>query len=110
MHEVRIFPEVTTSKEEFIKHIQRICATDIYGGEEKEWMDHVRCTNFDGYYFLNLIYLKFISAPVLLHEIIHHIFQQLDILTNSNHFTKTDVLVDKLHIAIFKIIYRKYQK
>ena len=109
MREFRIFPEVTTSKKEFIEHIRNVCRTDdddIDKKTEGEWINHIENCDFDGHYFLNLIHIKYISANILLHEIIHHISQQLNILTDSNHFWKIDELNDKLYIAIFKIIYK----
>ena len=108
MYKVRIFPEVTTSKKEFIEHIRSICKTDDDIDEEtqNEWITHLKNSIFDGHYFLNLIYIRFISTSILSHEIIHHISQQLNTLTDSNHFWKIDKLNDKLYTEIFKIIYK----
>ena len=97
MNEFRIFPKVTTSKKELIKHIQKVCEEEDVNVEyEINWKSHVLCSNVEGHYFLNMIYMKSISAVTLTHEVIHHINQILNTLTNTNYFWKIDALNDEL--------------
>lgn len=101
MHKVRLFPDVTTSKKELIKHIKDVCIRDGIDEEiRKDWMEHIKTCNADGHYFLNLIYIKFISARMILHEYIHHISQQLNTLTNSRFFWCIDGINDRLYILL----------
>lgn len=107
MFNARIFPNVTTSKKEFLNHISKVCTIDNIDREiRKEWFNHIETCNSDGHYFFNLIYIKFISAYLLLHEYIHHISQQLNTLTNSNSFWFIDDLNDTLYIDCCNIYYK----
>jgi len=101
---MKIFPSVTTSKEEFIEYIIMTCEAKNVEEEKKEqWVKKVReCLCSEGHYFYNMIFLHAIKADVILHELIHHIAKELKVRTLSSFWEILDNLDDVIDILIFK--------
>jgi len=90
------FPKITTSRQELIKHIKKICYdANISEDESKEWICKVEnCNTSDAYYFNNLIYVKRLTPFLLYHELVHHIAAILKVLTYSEEWLWLDDIHD----------------
>lgn len=101
--QLHIFPEVTMSPEVFINHIKNLCNKErIDKDVEEEWINHIKSCNSAGYYFLNLIYIKHISFWLLVHEMVHHVAQQLRTIISFNFN-----IIDDINDGFWIIIYNK---
>lgn len=71
-------PKVTTSKEEFLKHIEYICKTaNVPDNIEYKWISIVENDDTYGYYFFNVMFVCKLSFLSILHELIHHFAKEI---------------------------------
>jgi len=94
-------PKVTTSKDEFIEYICKVCeAKDI--GEEiiEDWVWHVWDNLYQAHYFYGMIYVCELRPYFLLHELVHHIAQLLRKMTHSKKWYSLDYIIDTVDKVI----------
>lgn len=99
------FPKITTSRQELIEYIKKICCdNDIHENKSEEWICRVENQNTsDAYYFNNLIYVKNLTFFLLYHELIHHISAILKAFTYSDEWLWLDDINDVCALFFIKL-------
>lgn len=98
-----LFPKVTRSKKEFVRHIVETCeAWEVSNAQKEAWIKKIEeCLCLEAHYFCDMIYLHRFSPHLILHEFIHHIAKELRSKTNSSFFFFLDDFIDIFDILFF---------
>jgi len=97
-----MLPKVTTSKEEFIKHIIATCESENIDEEkQKNWVKKVKNNVSAGNYFWGMIYVEEAHFNLIAHELIHHLIEHLRIRTQNEKWVLLHDLNDSLYILLF---------
>lgn len=98
----KLFPRVTTSREEFIEHIILTCeARDINEEKKLEWVKKVRRRVSVATYFWGMIFTEKASFRLLSHELSHHIIEHIRIWTVLKMWGYFHFLSDDLYCLIY---------
>jgi len=83
-YQYKFIPKVTTSREEFIRHIHAVCvAFGVPIKYERGWLTRVNDCSGHGSYFYGMIFVEKLSLYLIIHEFIHHIANTLKYFTLS---------------------------
>jgi len=98
----KLFPKVTTSREEFIEHIILTCeARDIDKEKTLKWVEKVRTHVSIATYFWGMIFSEKASFDLLIHELSHHIIEHVRVWTHSDKWVYFHILNDRLYCLIY---------
>lgn len=113
VYQFKFIPKVTTSREEFIKHIDIVCtAFGVPIKYEREWLARVNDISSHGNYFYGMIFVVKLSPYVIVHELIHHIANTLRYFTLSEFWYKLDYWNDLVNLIkkYLEIFYEKIRE
>lgn len=100
---VSLFPSVTTSRTQFIRHIANICEVgNVEDYKKEEWIKRIELKLCEACYFVGMMFVEKVSFYLILHELIHHISAFIRGLTQSKIWYKIDYILDGLDIFIFR--------